>query len=235
MRNGLGQVIATGMFAFMLAMPVASEPAQRQITVTGEGLVEAQPDMATLTLGVTNEADEAQAAMAATSASVARVLERLATFGIEARDVQTQRFSLTPVWSNRGSSGSDPARITGFVASNMVMVRVRSLETLGQVLDGVISDGANDFNGLRFGVQDPKPLQDKARAAAVDDGIAKATLLANAAGVKLGPVVSISEHGGGSPRPMMMEMAAARDSSVPIAAGEVTLSASVSMVFLIAE
>lgn len=235
MRNRFGQVIASGLMVLVLAVPAASDPVPRQITVTGEGLVDAQPDLATLTLGVTNEATEAQAAMAATSDAVARVLERLTAMGIEAHDVQTQRFSLNPVWSNRGNSGSDPAKITGFTASNMVMVRVRDLDALGQVLDAVISDGANDFNGLRFGVQNSNPLQNEARAAAVKDGIAKATLLAEAAGVTLGPVVSISDHGGGGPRPMMMEMAAARDSSVPIAAGEVTLSASVSMVFTIAD
>ncbi len=212
-----------------------AETASRHITVTGEGRIDVEPDMATITLGVTNEAKEAKSAMAETSKAVAQMLAGLEQMGVAARDVQTQRFSLNPVWSNRNSSGNGRAEITGFVASNMVLVRVRDLDSLGRILDGVIADGANDFNGLQFGVQEKKPLEDAARKAAVEDGIDQARQLAEAAGVTLGPVVSISEQGSGGPRPMMMEMAAARDASAPIAAGEITLTKSVSMVFAIAE
>ena len=236
MQYGLGKLVAVAIIAIGVAAPVWAETAGRQISVTGEGRVDAQPDMATVSLGVTNEAAEAQDAMAQTSEAVARILKRLGDMGIETRDVQTQRLSLNPVWSNRSSSGSGRAEITGFSASNTVLVRVRDLDHLGSVLDSVISDGANDLNGLSFGVQKPDPLQDEARTRAVKDAMAKAQLLADAAGITLGPVVSISEHGGGGgPRPMMMEMAAARDASVPVAAGEVSLAASVSMVFEIAD
>lgn len=235
MQATMGLVLCAAAMTLALAGSAQAEALPRQITVTGEGQIEAVPDMATLTLGVTNEAEEAEVAMAATSSAVAQMLDRLTGMGIAARDIQTQRLALNPVWSNRGGSTSGPAKITGFVASNMVMVRVRDLDALGPVLDGVISDGANDFNGLQFSVQDMDPLQDQARAAAVKDAIAAAGLLAEAAGVTLGPVVSIADHGGGGNGPMMMNMAAARDSSVPVAAGEITVSATVSMVFSIAD
>jgi uncharacterized protein YggE len=221
--------------AALFAGPAAAERADRNLTVTGEGHVQAVPDMATLTLGVTNEASEAKAAMAEVSDAVGKVLERLQDLGIEARDVQTQRLSLNPIWSGRGGSDEAPPRITGYSASNMVSVRIRDLDLLGETLDAVISDGANDFNGLQFSVQEPGPLQDEARIAAVKDAMAKARLLAEAAGIKLGPVQSITYQGGHVPRPMMMERAAMADSVVPVAAGEVSLSASVTMVFAIDE
>jgi uncharacterized protein len=100
-------------------------------------------------------------------------------------------------------------------------------------MDAVISDGANNFNGLRFSVQDPDPLMDQARELAVADAVARAELLTSAAGIGLGEVLSMTEQGG--ERPVVMEMSAARGGSVPIAAGEVSLSASVSMVFAIAD
>ncbi|MDU9002723.1 SIMPL domain-containing protein [Sedimentitalea todarodis] len=234
-RQKIGMKVLAIVIASALTAPAAAQDQVRQIAVTGEGQVEAAPDMATITLGVTNEAREAKAAMAATSASVGQVLERLTALGIEQKDIQTQRLSLNPVWSGRGSSGTYPAKITGFTASNMVMVRIRDLDILGTTLDAVIADGANDFNGLQFGVQEPGPLQDAAREAAVKDAIAKAQLLANAAGVPLGPIISITEQGGGGPRPMMMQRAAMAESSVPVAAGEVSLSASVSVIFAIGE
>lgn len=213
-----------------LASAVSGEPVQRQITVTGTGQITAVPDMATITLGVTNEADEAGDAMAATSEAVATILDRLEAMGIAARDMQTQQFSIHPVWSNRGSSSDGRSKITGFQASNMVLVRVRDLDRLGDILDAVIADGANNFNGLQFSVQNPDPLIDKARQAAVANAIARAELLTSAAGVSLGAVLSIAEHGGGS---QPMAMASMRDSSAPVAAGEVSINASVSMVFAI--
>lgn len=227
-------MLASAVLAISMVGAAMAETTPRQITVTGEGQVETVPDMATITLGVTNEAADARAAMDATSVAVTRVLGRLSELGIAERDVQTQQFSLNPVWSNRGSNQEQRAKITGFVASNMVLVRVRDMSALGVILDSVIADGANDFNGLQLSVQEPRPFLDQARRDAVADAIAKATLLADAAGVTLGPVVSMVEHGGGRPV-QMMEMASARGGSAPIAGGEVSISASVSMVFSIAE
>lgn len=210
-----------------------TEEIRRQISVTGEGSVATTPDMATINLGVTHHAKEAGAAMAATSEATAKMLQRLDALGVAPADMQTSSLSLNPVWSDRSSSADKPPQITGFVAGNAVMVRVRDLAILGPLLDAVIADGSNDFNGLHFSIQDPDPLMVLARKKAVADAMARALLLTSAAGVSLGPVLSINEHGGG--RPMMMEMSAARSNSVPIAAGEVTVSASVSMVFEIAD
>ncbi|GFE51986.1 membrane protein [Roseobacter cerasinus] len=202
------------------------------ITVTGVGTVEMVPDMATLSLGVTEQAERAADAMTATSGAVAAVLDRLEQAGISPLDVQTDQLSLQPVWSDYNS---DSRRITGFTATNMLTVRVRDLDGLGRVLDLVISDGANRFNGLSFGLQDPKPAQDAARAAAVADAMDRARQLAEAAGVALGDIRSISEHDGVA-RPQMMEMALSRAAAdVPIAQGELSISAQVNMVFDIAD
>lgn len=226
--------ILASALALALAGAALADDMPRQITVTGEGRVEAAPDMATISLGVTHENEQAKLAMEATSDAVARILERIAAMGVAPRDMQTRALSLSPVWSERTASDGNRARITGFVASNTVMVRVRDLASLGRILDAVIEDGANDFNGLQFDVQNPEPLMDEARRAAVADAMARAALLAEAAGVTLGPVQSISEQGGMRPMGAMMDMAM-RESGVPIAAGEVSVEAMVSMVFAIAQ
>ncbi|WP_245513755.1 SIMPL domain-containing protein [Antarcticimicrobium luteum] len=212
----------------------AEEPARR-LTVTGEGRVEAAPDMATITLGVTHEAKEAGAAMRATSEAVAKVLDRLAGMGIAPRDLQTRDLSLSPLWSDPPAGADRRRRITGFAASNAVSVRVRDLAGLGAILDAVIADGANDFNGLRFDVQEPAPLMDEARRRAVDDAMARAALLAGAAGVTLGPVLSIDDQGGSRPMPMAEMAMRASPGAMPVAAGELSVTANVSMVFAIRE
>ena len=213
--------------------PAMAEEHTRVIAVTGQGEVVAEPDMATVRVGVTHQDRDAEQAMLRASQGAAQVLGRLQGLGIEGRDLQTSTVSLNPVWSNRNAS-SEPAQITGFVANITVTVRVRDLPILGLVLDEVVEDGANQLGGIQFGFQDPDPLMEQARRDAVADGRAKAMVLADAAGVELGALQSLSEQGAVRPQPMMMEMAA-RDASVPIAAGELSLNASVSMVYQIAD
>ncbi|NVO54907.1 SIMPL domain-containing protein [Rhodobacteraceae bacterium B1Z28] len=228
-------------FAFLAAMMAATTAGmahaeERRITVDATGTVQVAPDMATITLGVTNENVEASAAMQATSDAVTQVLARLKEMGIEDRDVQTRDLSLSPVWSGRNNQAGEQPVITGFVASNRVFVRVRDLASLGQIMDAVIQDGANDFGGLSFGVQDPKPVEAQARAQAVGEAMTKAEQLAQAANVTLGPVQSISEQSGGV-RPMaeMRAMSMADAGGVPVAGGEISVSVNVSMEFEISE
>ncbi len=213
-----------------LAAPLRAETAA-QITVTGEGQVEAAPDMATLTLGVTTQGATAAAAMADNSAQLATVLARLKAAGIADTDLQTTGLSLNPNWQ-QDPAGAAP-KIDGYIATNMLTVRIRALDKVGAVLEAAIGDGANTFNGISFGLADQTPALNEARRRAVTDAMARAALLAGAAGVRLGPVVSIQEGGGmGGPMPMF-RMDAAAASPVPVAAGAVTTMASVTMVFSI--
>lgn len=208
----------------------AAEAGPPRITVTGEGRVEAAPDMATVTLGVTTEGLTAAEAMDANTAALAAVLERLRAAGIADRDLQTSGLSLNPTWSNPEGGRQ---RIEGFQASNMLSVRVRALNTLGEVLDAAVRDGANTLQGVTFGLADPQPVLDQARTRAVDDARRKAELLAGAAGVDLGRVLTVTEGGGYDqpvPQYRMDAMAA-----VPVAAGEVSMSVAVTVVWQIAE
>ena len=232
MRAFLSLILALGVI--LPGLPAAADDGDsaRLITVTGEGEVEAVPDMAQLSLGVTHHAPDAADAMANVSAAVTRILARLEEEGIAARDIQTRSVSVRPVWSN-DNRGDGPRQITGFVAANTVSVAVRDLDLLGGLLNAVIADGANNFNGLRFTLSDPRPAADAARRAAVADAAAKAALLAEAAGVTLGPVQSIEEQGG-RVRPVMMEAARSSD-AVPVAPGTLTLRAQVRAVYAIAD
>lgn len=212
-----------------LGLPAIAQGVVNQITVTGEGRVEVAPDMATVTLGVTSVADTAAAALAQNSAQVATVIANLKAAGIEARDVQTSGLSLNPNWTNYGTD-SQP-RIEGYTAQNMVTVRVRALDRLGTVLDAAVKDGANTLNGLVFGLSNPQPVEDAAREAAVKDARRKADVLTGAAAVLLGPVLSITENGGYAPPMPMFRADAASAPGVPVAGGELTVGASVTIVY----
>ena len=203
---------------------------QRMLSVSGTGQVQATPDMAMVRIGVSHRAPEAAAALQQTSDAVAAMLARLEGLGVAGRDIQTAGLSLHPVWRNQPDAQGQPVP-DGFEASNMVSLRLRDLDSLGAVLDALVTDGANRLDGVSFGLQDPEAAMDEARRLAVAEARRKATLYAAAAEVALGAVISLSEGGGGMPRPMMMEMAAMRADSVPVAPGELEIAASVQMVF----
>ena len=202
------------------------------ITVTGEASVTVVPDLATVTLGVMTIGATAGEALSANSAAVKGVMDRLTAAGIDARDIQTSNLSLNPNYMV--SDGMTAPLIQNYTASNMVTVVVRKLDTTGAVLDAAVKDGANTLNGLSFGLADQRPAQDKARVAAVADAKARAALLAEAAGVKLGGIVSISEGGSYQPPQPMFRMAADSEAA-PVSGGTLDITASVTMVWAIGQ
>ncbi len=223
--------------ATSLSLPMAGAVLAQStptISVSGEGRLATSPDMATISLGVTTVGDTAAAAMAMNSEELAKVMANLTTAGIEAKDIQTTGLMLNPNWTydSSGTTGT----INGYTAMNMVNVRVRALNGLGDVLDAAVKDGANTLNGLTFGIANPQPVNDEARKLAVADAVRKAGLLAEAAGVKLGAVMSITEQTGYTdPSPMFRAEAAPTASGVPVAGGEVAMTVTVNMTWALAE
>lgn len=220
-------------FALILALaspPMAALAADATlITVTGEHTAQAAPDLATVDMGVTTEGPSAAEALAANSGAVKAIMDRLAAAGVEGRDIQTSNLSLSPNWTSTPDGAGSV--ISGYVAMNMLSVRVRDLTKLGTVLDAVVTDGANTLNGITFGLQDPKPVMTAARKDAVADARARAEELAAAAGVTLGRLVSITEGSAfQAPQPMYRQ-SMAQDAAVPVAGGEVGMTASVTLVF----
>jgi uncharacterized protein YggE len=220
--------------AVLSLLAAAPAWAEAKMTVSGIGEVAAAPDMATISLGVTTEGMEAAEAMRRNSEAMTAVLAAVAAAGVAERDVQTSALSVSPRWEPPRPNETAP-RVSGFVATNIVTVRVRDLDALGGVLDAVLGEGANTLNGLSFGVADDTALRDAARQAAVADAARKARVLAEAAGVTLGPVTEIVEGGGfGGPFPTArMDMAMAE--AVPVAPGELSLQATVTMTWTIGE
>ncbi|WP_111558642.1 SIMPL domain-containing protein [Paracoccus sediminilitoris] len=196
-----------------------------RLSVTGDGLARIAPDMATVQLGVTTQGDSAKTAMDQNSDQQAAVIKALTDAGIDQAQIQTSGLNLNPMIEY----GEDRApTVTGYQASNMVSVRVTDLARLGEVLDAIVSAGANEINGIVFAREDGADAQDDARKQAVADARRKAEVLAEAAGLTLGPVLTIrdNQNSGGGPRPMM-RMEAAMADSVPVQAGEMEMSSQV--------
>ena len=206
------------------------------ISIEGKGEAVAAPDTAAVTAGVTTEGATAREALAANSKAMAQLISTLKAAKIDAKDIQTSGFSVNPqyVYPDKDASGATPPpRITGYEVQNGVSVKVRQLDDLGPILDSVVSAGGNTINGVQFSIEDPTKLLQEARKAAFADAEAKARTYADAAGIGLGSILSISEGPSETPpRPVMFKAAApmAR-SAVPVEAGQLTSDADVSVVW----
>ena len=184
----------------------------RTISVSGEGEALGKPDQAHLSAGVVTQAPTAAAALSANTAAMNRVFGALKLLGIPDNKIQTSNFSVQPQYPPFRPDAAEPRAITGYQVSNQVTVIVDDLAKLGGALDALVRSGANQVGGVSFAIADPKPLAERARAAAVADAMAKARTLASAAGVTLGPLLSIQEGGGVRPGPVF---AAARALAAP--------------------
>lgn len=229
---------AAAVIAACSAAPVAMADApgaavSRTIVVNGLGEALAAPDMAVLSVGVDAQAPTAAQALKDNSAKMNATIAKLKARGVADKDIQTQNLSVNPLYKY-DSTGSAPPRIVGYQATNTLSVKLRDLGAAGSVIDDAVAEGANNLGGIAFTFADPKPLMDKARTAAVEDARRKAELLAKAAGVGLGPVLQITDGYAAAPAPVpmyRMEAMAADAKSTPIAVGESTISANVTIVY----
>jgi len=198
----------------------ASEPSGG-ITVTGTGTVQSVPDQAQFSLGVQTNGPTAREALAANSERMRRVLAALFAAGVVKGDVQTQDVSVSKSYPGNGYS-----------AANSVSVTIRQLAKAGSILDAASNAGANDIYGPTLTRSDQEGLQAKALGAAVDNARAKARVLAEAAGVRLGSVTAITE-GGNQPVPVYEAAFVQRAPSAPIEPGKQQTSATVRLTFAI--
>lgn len=208
----------------------ASQAPSAQISVSASGNTNVSPDRASVSAGVVTQGPDAGKAMQANASLMTKVFAQLEAASIPKSNIATSQLSLQPRYdySNRKAP-----RITSYEARNTVTVKTDNLDQVGPMLDALVAAGVNNINQVRFSVKDPKAAKDTARAAAIQEAKAKAQSMADAAGVKLGKLQSLSESGGYSPQPMY-RMEAAMDgarASTPVAPGEQTLSVTVNMVY----
>jgi len=147
-------------------------------------------------------------------------------------DVQTTSLQVSPRYAY-DRTGETPPRIVGYTASNQVRVKVRTLGSLGSLLDQVVKSGANRLEGVSFSSSEPDRALNEARRRAVADARRRAELYAQAAGVGLVRPLRIQEQAAGIfPRRVFAGLAAARAAAaVPVAPGEQGVAASVTVTY----
>ncbi len=252
-RNTLAPVLAAIALA-TLAMPFAAQAhdvssgpvvaaGNTLLTLSAEGRSTRTPDLAVFSAGVTNQGKTAGEALAANSADMNRVIAALKKAGIENRDIQTSNLNLNPIYEQQrqlpnGTIEPAQPRIIGYQVNNTVNIRQRNLAQFGRVLDTLVAAGANQVNGPSFQMDDADAATDEARTQAMKKARTRAELYARAAGLKVVRILTISESGGYAPQPQVMyaraAMADAGAAPTPVAAGEVSLTSTVTVLFELA-
>ena len=206
------------------------------ITVVGQGSASVKPDVATVSLGVETSAGTVGEAATENHTIMESILAALEEIGIESKDIQTMNYNIRldsypeqfgPVES--GMAESKPM----YRVTNMVSVTIRDLDTVGDVLDAVLEAGANDIWGINFAVDDQAQAQDEARAAAIEDALARAGALAELSGVELGPVMSVTEVIGATPVAKAVALESAVAGGGPISPGELEIGYQVQVTYFI--
>ncbi len=232
----LAAALAFGLMAqSAAAQPQITQPRIPTLTLTGEGQSEAKPELAILQIGVAVTAKVAKDALAENSKLLSAALNAAKEAGIEPRDLQTSGLSLRPdivradKWPHR--------EVIGYQVNNNVTLRVRDIAKLGGLLDKLVVLGINDIRSISFTVENPAPLIEQARTAAIRDVMDKAQKAADAANLRIVRVLELSEGGVEAPtaRPVVMARAVSSPRpEVPIEAGELVYRARVSATFEIA-
>jgi uncharacterized protein len=227
-------IFAAAVFgATVQAQAQESKPApEARIVVVGEGSVSVAPDYARIRSGVATRAKTAKEAADANSKLMAALTAALLSAGIEQNDIQTSRFSVQPVYASPAPNTEQ--RLTGFSVSNQVSVTVRQIDKVGDLLDRLITAGATDAGSVEFLHTDSSKTLDRAREAAMADARRKAELYAHAAGLSLGGVAWITEDSSYAPPMAKVAMHAPAPIGAPIAAGEDTLQARITVGYDIA-
>lgn len=228
----LATLLATGSMTAgeAMATQVTIATTNPVIDLTISEAVETKPDIAIFSTGVQTMAPTASEAVRQNNVQMASVVARLKKLGIADKDIQTTQISLSQQFDYR-----DGQQIfKGFQASNMVNAKLRDLKKLSAFLDALAVDGATNFNGPTFSIDDDSKFKEAARDKAWATAMARAKSMARKAGytdVRVLRVEEADNQGGGYPMPMMARAMDASEKSTPISPGELSIGASLSFTF----
>jgi uncharacterized protein len=205
---------------------------ERWISVVATGEASVAPDLAIVSFAVTGSGKDLAPTRDDVNKRSSKVLASLRELGVAEGDLHAPDVGIHPEYDYRKGQ-----RLTGYRVVRQMTAKVRDLDRLGDVLDWLVSAGANEVQGAQMSASDPSAAEHEALRTAITAARAKAEALADAGGVSLGGLDRIEEESGGAvPMPRMRMMAAAamaEDASTEVAAGDLTVTRQVRAWFAI--
>jgi uncharacterized protein len=219
---------------FLLIAPAVASPQQNTtpeppvVVTSGEGLVQAVPDRAWITITAESRAGNPRDAQRRNADAMTPVIDKLRTAGIPAEAIRTIGYDLQQEWDYVNNQRTS----RGYVARNTIEVRVDAIDRIGELLEMAVGSGATSVGGVRFDLKNRAKLERDALRLAVEDARARADAAAAGAGRSIDRVLRIDAQSGGAPVPMprvaMLREQAASDAP-PIAAGQMEIRVQVTL------
>lgn len=216
-----------------LAIPV---PVEHQITVEGVGKVTGVPDIAEVGMGIESKGESVAVAQLANTDAMNGLINRIASLGIEKKDLKTANYSVYQNMTYNPETGESTQ--SGWTVSQSLSVKVRDTAKISAVLDTAGKNGATNVSGPNFTIDDPSSLKDAAREDAIADATQNAAALAKTLGLRLDGVIGYHEYQNVPPMPYYasMDMMKSSESASPeILAGTSDISLNVSVTYRIKE
>ena len=213
-------------------VPTAAAQAPPQITTSAIGQTRVTPDRAMIQVAVQSQGETAAAVAAENARKQTRVIEAVKAAGVAAPQIRTSGYNVSPEYAQ---SGGKAPKVTGYRASNMVLVEVRNIDSIGKVIDAALDAGATNVGSVGLYASNTDAARRDALKEAVAKARADAEAVASAAGGSVGALLELSIDQYGMPRPMQVQLtggfarsdAAMMATPTPIEAGEYIVTASV--------
>jgi len=214
------------------------------MTVSAEGKVTVKPDLAVINFSVVTQGNEPKSVQKINDGKMGAVIQYLKDSGIEEKDIKTTSYNLSPQydysWCNVSSLDSRvycPPKISGYILTQGVELKLRDLSKSGEVIGNLPGKGANEISSINFTIDDMEIPKIEARKEAIEKANTKALMMAEAAGVKLGKIANISEGSSYSPYPYATKSVEAYgqggDASSPIQVGSNDIVVNISVTYQI--
>jgi len=197
----------------------------------GEGSASQAPDLVTISFGVTKSSPTVSDAQSQTNKAINSVLENLKNLGVSEKDIKTTNYSVNPNYSFEGVQ-----KISGYTVTQNIELKIKDIKNTNRLIDAITGNGGNLIGQVQFGFDDKTKakLEDKARKEAVANAKERAQSLANAAGIRLGKIINVTESQDNFPRPIPFESAKSDIQETPstnITPGENNIKISVTLTY----
>jgi len=201
-----------------------------KVTVSGDSIVQAQPDTAIITVSVVTQGQRALDAQRENANKTDAVVQALKNAAGPGAEIKTSGYSLQP---QRAYKEGQPPTITGYEARNSIMVTLSDLTRVGSVIDATSQAGANDVGGISFTLRKDRPARDQALAEATREAVSKAQVIATALGGRVVRIVEVQEEGITRPVPIYqgtMQMMKTNAAPTPVEVGTLDITSRVQLI-----
>ena len=203
------------------------------VVVAASGTSAVAPDQARVSLGVVTTHKDLARAQSENNQNTQKVIDAIISMGIDKNLIQTSNYSIYPQYDY---STRSTGILVGYQVRNEITIIIKDIDRVGTILDGAVQAGANTVNYVSFEKSNLGAAENEALLKAIARGHEKAQVIAGAARMSLGKLLSISEGYDTSIYRNLANISldspkGMGESLVPISPGEIKVTATVTMVY----